>query len=60
MTTPAAIAVIRATIEDAHLAEILTRPGMTAHRVARALETHGWTITPTPARSGPYAGTQHH
>ena len=51
---PAALAVIRASIEDAHLAEILNRPGMTAQRIASALESEGWTIT----RTTPPTGTQ--
>ncbi len=51
--TPAAVAVIRATIEDAHVAELLNRPGMTAQRIARALEHEGWTITRSPAPNGP-------
>lgn len=46
MTPAAATAIIRATIEDAHLAEILTRPGMTAHRITRALESAGWHLAP--------------
>ncbi|MEU7340570.1 hypothetical protein [Streptomyces sp. NPDC007074] len=59
MTTPAAAtAVIRATIEDAHLAEILTRPQATASRVVRALERAGWTITATAQHGAPHAGTQ--
>ncbi|MFD7994522.1 hypothetical protein [Streptomyces mexicanus] len=54
MTAPAAaVAVIRAEIEDAHLAEILNRPGWTAVRVVRALEQAGWTITPTEPKTAP-------
>lgn len=47
MTAPAALAVIRAALEDAHTTELLQRPGWTAQRVAHALEQAGWTITPT-------------
>ncbi|GGW68143.1 hypothetical protein [Streptomyces griseoloalbus] len=53
MTPAAATAIIRAAIEDAHLAEILNRPGMTAHRIAHALEAEGWTITRTTPPTGP-------
>ncbi|MFJ8146950.1 hypothetical protein ACIQ6R_18010 [Streptomyces sp. NPDC096048] len=52
-TPPAAVAVIRAAIEDAHLTEILQRPGMTATRAVKALEQAGWTITPTGTTSAP-------
>lgn len=52
-TPPAATAVVRAALEDAALAEFLNRPGWTAHRIIRALETAGWTITPTPHPNGP-------
>ncbi|MGW6518570.1 hypothetical protein [Streptomyces sp. NPDC054962] len=52
-TPPAATAVVRATLEDAHLAELLQRPGMTAHRIVSALETAGWTITPTRTTNTP-------
>jgi len=48
MTTPAAVAVIRAALEDATTAELISRPRAAAVRVARALEAAGWTITPTP------------
>lgn len=47
----AAAAVIRATLEDATTAELLTRPGMAAVRVALALERAGWTITPVPPKA---------
>jgi hypothetical protein len=50
---PAAIAVVRATLEEAHLAELLQRPGMTAQRITRALDAEGWTITRTPAVTEP-------
>ncbi|MFE1070973.1 hypothetical protein ACFW5W_07055 [Streptomyces sp. NPDC058783] len=54
MTAPAAaVAVIRATLEDAHLAEILNRPGTTAQRIARALDDAGYPITPAPLTSAP-------
>lgn len=50
MTAPAAaVAVVRATLEDAHLAELLQRPGATAQRVIRDLEDAGWTIAPQQA-----------
>ncbi|GHC44314.1 MULTISPECIES: hypothetical protein [Streptomyces rochei group] len=52
-TPPAAVAVVRATIEDAHLAELLQRPGATAQRVIRDLEDAGWTIAPTGSPSAP-------
>ncbi|MGW2130431.1 hypothetical protein [Streptomyces coelicoflavus] len=52
-TPPAAVAVIRATLEDAYLAELLQRPGATAQRAVQALEAAGWTITPTRTTSGP-------
>ncbi|MBZ6258154.1 hypothetical protein KVH22_21800 [Streptomyces olivaceus] len=52
-TPPAAVAVIRAAIEDAHLAELLQRPGTTAARAVKALEQAGWTITPTSTTSTP-------
>ncbi|MYR46624.1 hypothetical protein [Streptomyces sp. SID5910] len=52
-TPPAAVAVVRATLEDAHLAELEQRPGTTAARVIRALETAGWTIAPTSTVSAP-------
>ncbi|MEU3096879.1 hypothetical protein ABZ690_19335 [Streptomyces sp. NPDC006967] len=53
MTPAAALAVIRAALEDAHLAEILNRPEWTAYRVARALDAEGWTITRTDPPNGP-------
>lgn len=51
--TPAAVAVIRAAIEDAHLAEILNRPGQTAQRIAQALDDAGWTLAPGQPNTGP-------
>ncbi|MFF4751803.1 hypothetical protein [Streptomyces sp. NPDC001270] len=44
MIAPAAVAVIRATLEDAHVAELLQRPDTTAQRVAHALEDAGWDL----------------
>ncbi|MFH9430262.1 hypothetical protein ACH4JZ_18465 [Streptomyces sp. NPDC017615] len=55
-TPPAAVAVLRAAIEDAHVAELLNRPGMTAWRAARALERAGWTITATRAETASRTG----
>jgi len=49
MIPPAALAVIRAELEDASTAEILTRPERTAQRIAHALTAQGWTLTPDPA-----------
>jgi hypothetical protein len=43
----AALAVMRAALEDSATGELLMRPGWTAHRLAVALERAGWTITPT-------------
>jgi hypothetical protein len=57
-TPPAAAAIIRATLEDAHVAELLNRPGMTAWRAVRALERAGWTITATRTPSAPETATQ--
>ncbi|MEU9141688.1 hypothetical protein AB0D33_38110 [Streptomyces sp. NPDC048404] len=57
-TPPAALAVIRAALEDAPIADLLQRPGWTAQRLAVALELTGWTISPTAVRSAPHAGTQ--
>ncbi|MFJ7337855.1 hypothetical protein ACIQUU_31980 [Streptomyces sp. NPDC101116] len=53
MTLAATTAIIRATIQDATVAELLNRPGMTAHRIARALETEGYTITHAPDPDDP-------
>lgn len=41
----AALAVMRASLEDAHVVEILQRPGWTVHRLVAALADAGWTIT---------------
>jgi hypothetical protein len=56
MTAPAALAIIRAALEDTHLTELLQRPGMTAQRIADTLERDGWTITPTPPPTGRQGG----
>ncbi|MGA5084069.1 hypothetical protein [Streptomyces pseudogriseolus] len=54
MTPPrAALAVVRAAIEDADLAEILQQPEWAAYRIVRTLEAEGWTITPTTPPNGP-------
>ncbi|WP_167459155.1 MULTISPECIES: hypothetical protein [Streptomyces] len=45
MIPAAAVAVIRAAIEDTHLAELAHRPGHTATRIAKALEAAGWNLT---------------
>jgi hypothetical protein len=42
----AALAVMRAALEDAPTVDLLQRPGWTAHRLAVALERAGWAITP--------------
>ncbi|MFF0894715.1 hypothetical protein [Streptomyces sp. NPDC003278] len=58
-STPlAAVAIVRAAIEDAHVAELLQRPGMTAHRAVRALEAAGWTITPARSRTTAHTPAQ--
>ncbi|MEV5086851.1 hypothetical protein AB0N18_02690 [Streptomyces griseoincarnatus] len=51
---PAALAVIRAAIEDTPLAELGYRPDTAAQRIAAVLESEGWTIT----RTTPPNGTQ--
>lgn len=58
MTTPtpipaAAIAIIRATLEDATVRELLHRPGSTAVRAARALERAGWDLRAIPPENAP-------
>ncbi|MGI5252800.1 hypothetical protein [Actinacidiphila glaucinigra] len=54
MSAPAAaVAVIRAELEEAYIAELLSRPGNVAQRVVRALERSGWTIAPTDPENGP-------
>lgn len=50
--TPAAVAVIRAALEDAHHAR-LTHPADIAQRLVDALTRDGWTITPDQAENGP-------
>lgn len=53
MTIPlAALAVMRAALEDAPTGELLMRPGWTARRLTMALERAGWEITPTGHRRG--------
>ncbi|WP_424862126.1 hypothetical protein [Streptomyces sp. MMS24-I29] len=47
MNTAAALAVIRATLEDTPLIDLMMRPGRVAQRIAAALLAEGWTITPT-------------
>jgi hypothetical protein len=54
----AALAVIRAALQDAPTAELLTRPGWTTQRLAVALELAGWTITPAPPVHGPQKPAQ--
>lgn len=61
MTSPtpipaAAIAVIRAVLEDATVPELLHRPGATAVRAARALERAGWDLRLTPPATAPENG----
>ncbi|CAL9530249.1 hypothetical protein [Streptomyces sp. enrichment culture] len=55
--TPAAVAVIRAAIEDATAAELLHHPRTAAVRVAKALEDAGWDIAPTDDENGPQTAT---
>lgn len=60
MIPAAAIAVIRAELEDAAITELLHRPGWTAQRIVHALADYGWTVTAhertivpeAPAQSG--------
>lgn len=54
MIPPAAVAVVRAEIEEAYTTELLHRPENVAQRVVSALERHGWTITPTPVTNRPH------
>ncbi|MDX3214546.1 hypothetical protein PV318_03170 [Streptomyces sp. ME02-6991-2B] len=54
MTPPAAVAVIRAAVEQAHLDHVDDAPEDVAHAVAHALTAHGWTITPTHPTTGPH------
>ncbi|MFE1845193.1 hypothetical protein [Streptomyces sp. NPDC059515] len=51
-TPPAAVAVIRAALEDATAAELLHHPHAAAQRVSHALEHAGWTIGPTHPENG--------
>jgi hypothetical protein len=57
-TPPAAVAIIRAVIEDTTTLELLLHPRRTAQRIARALEHAGWTIGPTERPTGPHSPTQ--
>ncbi|MET7759762.1 hypothetical protein ABZT27_34435 [Streptomyces sp. NPDC005389] len=62
MTAPApipaaAVAIIRAAIEDATVRELLHRPGATAVRAARALERAGWDLRVNPPDNAPHART---
>ncbi|MGD6762069.1 hypothetical protein ACOKM5_24350 [Streptomyces sp. BH097] len=57
-TPRAALAVVKAAVEDAPLAELLNRPGWTARRIADALEREGWTITRTPVENAPQKPAQ--
>jgi hypothetical protein len=57
-TPPAAVAVVRAAIEDAHVAELLQRPGTTASRAVHALEQAGWSIVPTWRTDAPQTAAQ--
>lgn len=56
--TPAALAVIRAAIEDATAAELLHHPRNAAVRVATALEDAGWTLAPSDTPTGRHTATQ--
>ncbi|MFE7853726.1 hypothetical protein [Streptomyces sp. NPDC057403] len=47
----AALAVIRAALEDSPTVDLLQRPGWTTRRVVAALEQAGWTITPARPRT---------
>ncbi len=53
MIPAAAIAVIRAAIEDAHLAELAHRPGHAAVRITQALADAGWGLTLNSRTNGP-------
>ncbi|MFJ3867884.1 hypothetical protein [Streptomyces nigra] len=55
---PAALAVIRAALEDAPTGDLLHRPGWTTRRLVAALEQAGWTITPTGPRTTAHTPTQ--
>ncbi|QMP84094.1 hypothetical protein HQ601_00048 [Streptomyces phage Alderaan] len=54
---PAAVAIIRAVLEDATVRELLHRPGATAVRAARALERAGWDLRVIPPAFTPEDGT---
>lgn len=53
MIPPAAVAILRGGIEEAHLVDLLIRPGNVAQRLAQALDDAGWTITPTAPANAP-------
>ncbi|MEU8721489.1 hypothetical protein [Streptomyces antimycoticus] len=53
MMPAAAVAVIRATLEDTATGELISRPRSTAVRVALALEAAGWALAPIEAENGP-------
>jgi hypothetical protein len=50
--TPAAVAVIRATLEDTTTTELISHPAYAAARVAQALEAAGWTLAPLDDETG--------
>jgi hypothetical protein len=52
MIPAAALAVIRAAIEDTDLAEFAHRPGHTAVRITEALKDAGWDLSPTRPENG--------
>ena len=53
----AAVAVIRAVLEDEGLGDLLYRPERTAQRIARALEMAGWDLPVNPLAITPESGT---
>jgi hypothetical protein len=52
MMPAAALAVIRAALEDSSTAELISHPRRTAVRLACALEAAGWTLAPIEAENG--------
>ncbi|MFF9262021.1 MULTISPECIES: hypothetical protein [Streptomyces] len=60
MIPAAALAVIRAELEDATAAELLNRPASTAKRIASALDAHGWAMTAHERTNGPESTAQDH
>jgi hypothetical protein len=52
MMPAAALAVIRAAIEDTDLAELTHRPGRAAVRITEALKDAGWDLTPNRPENG--------